>query len=243
MPTALDMIGKNSALQEHWIRRLIALIIDTILIAVVTTIFGALLLIFRFDLLFWPFLFGIIWLLYSFLFEGGMGGTIGKKIVSLRVVGVTGPMDASKALIRNLSKVHPVLLFIDWIVGFATTGDPRQRFLDRIAGTTVTRTDQQAYMEEQFRQMQYVPPHPQAPPPEAWSQPSQQQPRQPPQQAQPAQPVDYTWGTQPKTTWPRHEWDEQGQLKPQPRFCTSCGGQLIPRGDGRLTCVRCGLVY
>ena len=27
------------------------------------------------------------------------------------------------------------------------------------------------------------------------------------------------------------------------RFCTSCGGQLVARGDGKLACVRCGAVY
>ena len=47
----------------------------------------------------------------------------------------------------------------------------------------------------------------------------------------------------PPTTWPQHQWNEEGQLKPQMRFCTACGGQLVARGDGRMTCVRCGAVY
>src|SRR5437899_666763 len=45
------------------------------------------------------------------------------------------------------------------------------------------------------------------------------------------------------STWPQHQWDEQGRLVKEVKFCTACGGQLVARGDGKLTCVRCGAVY
>ena len=47
----------------------------------------------------------------------------------------------------------------------------------------------------------------------------------------------------PSGGWPQHSWDEQGQLIKEMKFCTACGGQLVARGDGKLTCVRCGAVY
>lgn len=253
MPTALDLIGSNSALQEHWIRRVIAILVDAIVVGIFLTLLSLVFAVFAYGFLVWPLFSGLIWVLYATFLEVGMGATLGKKLLSLHVVGIDAPLDAAKALIRNISKIHPVILLIDWVFGFVTQGDPRQRYLDRIARTTVTRVDQQAYMEEQFRQMQHVPPHP-TPPPGGWPQAAPPQPpaggagspgTAPQQGAQgwPAQPGVWP-GSEPKSSdWPQHRWDEEGQLKPQSRFCTSCGGQLVPRGDGRLTCVRCGLVY
>lgn len=251
IPTAFDLIGHNAALQEHWIRRFIALVIDWVIILVITFFFSLFLAVFAWP---WPLswlLTSLIWWVYSFVFEGAVGGTVGKKLVSLHVVATDGTMDLPRALIRNVSKVFAPLVLIDLIVGMATEGDPRQRYLDRIAHTTVTRIDQQAYMEEQFRMMQHAPPHPMAPPPGAYPPPgAPQAPPAPPagQQAPPPggwpqQPGGWP-GQQPaQSGWPQHQWDESGQLKPEMKFCTACGGQLVARGDGKLTCVRCGAVY
>jgi ribosomal protein S27AE len=154
-------------------------------------------------------------------------------------------------MIRNVSKIYWIFLLIDLLVGGLTQGDPRQRFLDRIARTTVTRVDQQAYMEEQFRMMQHVPPRPTPPPPGAYPPPGGPQAPPAPPTAQAAPPPggwpqqQGTWPGQapPQSQWPQHQWDEQGNLKPEMKFCTACGGQLVARGDGKLTCVRCGAVY
>ncbi len=249
MPTAIDLIGHNAALQEHWIRRFIAVVIDAIIIAVVVFIINIALYLFGVWYI-WTFLSGTLWWLYSALFEAAIGGTVGKKLVSLHVVATDGMMDLPRALIRNISKIFFLFILIDLIVGWVTPGDPRQRFMDRIARTTVTRVDQQAYMEEQFRMMQHMPPHPQAPPPGAYPPPVAPQGGAPPP-TQPAPPPS-GWPSQPgvwpgqapqQSSWPQHQWDESGQLKPEMKFCTACGGQLVPRGDGKLTCTRCGAVY
>ncbi len=266
MPSALNLIGSNPALQEHWIKRLIAIILDGIILAVVSVIIGALIP-FYWGVGLWVsgFFVGIIWFLYAALLEGMSGhATIGKRVMNLQVVAIDGPMTIEKSFIRNISKIYSLFLLLDWLLGFVTEGDPRQRFLDRIARTSVTRVDANAYIEEQFRQMQFLPPHPAAPPASAWGQPAPYPPQQPqpgyPQQAPggappqapqgpPAQapPAAGGWPGQVPTApgggWPQHRWDEQGQLVPQMKFCTACGGQLVQRGDGRLTCVRCGAVY
>jgi len=264
--TGLNIIGANKALQDHWIKRVIAFIIDAIIVWIVSFLivvvafpiwwagggFGGLF----FGL--GAVLLALFTILYWLIQEGFMGGTIGKKIMGLRVVGTTGQMDVVKAAIRNVTKIHFLLLLLDWIVGLATEGDPRQKFTDRFAGTTVVRTDQHAYLEEQFRQMATPPPHPQAPgyapagwgqqaPPPGYQPPQQAPPAyQPPQQAPAAQPPAGGWpGQQPPTQagWPQHQWNESGQLVQQARFCSACGGPLVPRGDGRMVCSRCGAVY
>ena len=259
MVTGLNIIGQNKALQDHWIRRLFAYIIDAIILFVVVSI--VLIVAIPFAWLtagFGGVFFGfgaLVYLLFALLYwtvqEGFWGATIGKRVVNLRVVGTSGPMDLVKAGIRNISKIYWLFLLLDWLVGLATEGDPRQKFMDRFAGTTVVRTDPQAYMEEQFRQMGTPPPHPVAPapgyaPPQQW--PGQQAP--PPGSAPPAQqappPQATTWPGQappPQTGWPQHQWDEQGRLTSQARFCSACGGPLVPRGDGRMVCSRCGTVY
>ena len=77
---------------------------------------------------------GLIWV-YSTLFEGFNGQTIGKAFFSLKVVHVDGrKISYDYAAIRNFGKV--VLLF-DLIFGY-TLNDPKYiRYMDRFTGTTV----------------------------------------------------------------------------------------------------------
>ncbi|HKZ89960.1 MAG TPA: RDD family protein [Thermoplasmata archaeon] len=255
MPTAIDMIGHNAALQEHWIRRVIAAVIDALVVFVGVVFFGVFLVFFASPgwLSWWfPFVIGALFVAYGTVFEGVFGWTIGKRLLSLRVVAIGGMMDIVRAFIRNISKIHIILLVFDVLIGAATHGDPRQRWLDRFAGTSVTRVDQQAYMEEQFRMLQHAP-HSLAQPGGAYTPPAGPSTPSGPAVAPPPVPGapggwpepsgGWPGQTPTQSQWPQHQWDEEGKLKPQMRFCTNCGGQLVARGDGKMTCVRCGSVY
>jgi uncharacterized RDD family membrane protein YckC len=87
-----------------------------------------------------PLLSGLVWVLYSVICEVSWNGqTIGKKLLKLQVQMVNGnKINFAKSFTRNISKIYGLLLFIDWLLGIVTQGsDKRQRYFDRIAGTTV----------------------------------------------------------------------------------------------------------
>ena len=236
MVTAMNIIGNDKSLQDHWVKRLIALIIDNLIfwaISTVLTIFvfvGVL----NFNIpflwpVFVPLFSGGMFFLYAFILEASSGGaTLGKKIMKLRVISTDGPMSAKKAVIRNISKIHGTFLLIDWLIGFTSEGDPKQKWLDRSAGTTVILTTQLSDQQQhtyQSQQANYAPPpqeqyqrHEQTyqyPPPPPTS--------APPQQAQPG-------------------YQSPSQQGTQEHSCTSCGGRMNLTGNGRLQCIRCGKI-
>lgn len=217
MPSALDLIGHDDALKEHWVKRLIAIIIDSVILSItvsVITFFAP------FD--FWVGFLGF-WALFYFVYfvaiEMAMGASIGKQLMKMRVIALSGELDIGKVIIRNVSKLNGLLLLLDFIVGFISDGDPKQKFLDRIAGTTVIITDiplGQSQNIYQSQQQQYAPP------------PQQQYPEQhTPIYHQPQQ-------TAPQPPPPPPE---------QTRVCSACQGGLILTGDGRQQCMRCGRIY
>lgn len=92
-----------------------------------------------FSWLSFPFAMGLVYVVYFGVAESSYGCTVGKRLVGLRVVVLGGGRPSlERAFIRNISKVFWVLLVLDVVGGFFTVGDdPRQKFSDRIAGTTV----------------------------------------------------------------------------------------------------------
>ena len=132
----------------HWLIRLIAYVIDSIIIAIpvwiiwflvlAATIFTSPFFIIYGAWLIFPFLFGIIQMLYFIILDVSWGATIGKRVLGLKVQMLNGakvPFD--KAFIRNISKIYPLFVLLDWLVGIVTAGDKRQKYTDRIAGTIV----------------------------------------------------------------------------------------------------------
>jgi uncharacterized RDD family membrane protein YckC len=141
----------------HWLLRLVAFIIDCIILAVVVGVIG----------LFIPlgWLFGVLaegvllWFYFTIL-DVYMGATIGKQLLGFQVQTVTGGrVTFDKAIIRNLSKIFTPLLLIDWIIGVVTPGDKRQKFLDRTVGVTFVRP------AEGYAAYTSTPPPPPPPPP------------------------------------------------------------------------------
>ncbi len=155
MRRRFEEIRASNSLQDLWIRRVIAFVIDSIILLVTLAVLNAILalsllvpsLVFSFDLfggLFSGFstLFGlvIVWGYYT-LFEGATSATIGKRVMDLRIRSLRGTMTFVRAFIRNFTKAWiPIIAFLfllDLVLGFATEGDPRQRFSDVIADTSV----------------------------------------------------------------------------------------------------------
>ena len=133
-------------LQEHWIKRVIAYVIDSIIVGVATAILLGITLFPIFianpasfiNILSFPFAMGLLYILYFPVAETMYGATIGKSLLGLKVVTKTGRKPSfEKAFIRNITKIHQVLLLLDLIGGLITSTDLHQKYTDRIANTTV----------------------------------------------------------------------------------------------------------
>jgi uncharacterized RDD family membrane protein YckC len=141
----------------NWFTRFIAAVIDSIPFAIIGWVISWALFwnaginsgLWRFTvgwggsliwLLIWPLFYGIPLFIYSYIMEKGPNAaTFGKKLMGLQVQAVGGgKAESSKIMKRNLSKILWFVFLIDVLIGVATQGpDPRQRYFDRIAGTTV----------------------------------------------------------------------------------------------------------
>ena len=138
MTMAFDYIQRDKRLQEHWLRRLVAFIIDAIIVAIIVWILTFFIIIRGFAWFFgWSFISGVFLLLYSSILEALRGATLGKELLKLRAMNRQGNMDIGKALMRNISKIFWLILLLDVLIAFFTEGEPKQRFMDRIANTTV----------------------------------------------------------------------------------------------------------
>jgi len=153
MSTAFAKIGTDRHLQDHWLRRLIAFAIDSVLMWIVVWIIDifvvlpSLLLGVPFIFTSLDFLQGILLFLYAAILEATWGATLGKQIMNLRVTTKDGKRaTVDRILIRDVSKIHPLLLLIDTVVGMASAGDPNQKISDRFAGTTVVSTIQRTML-------------------------------------------------------------------------------------------------
>lgn len=168
------MTGESSSGIDfnHWIYRLIALVIDSIIVGIPVYIIWN----FVFWSIFWsgawwmigygswlilPFIFGIIQLFYFVILDVAWGATIGKRIMGLKVQMTNGSkVQFGQAFLRNVSKIYWLLLLLDWIIGIATPGpDRRQKYTDRMAGTTVVQ------VKQVFAAATQPPPPPPPPPP------------------------------------------------------------------------------
>lgn len=191
----INTIISNPTTRDHFIRRGIALIIDIFVIWIFFIISGivALSLTAAFgwqsvegmepgNMLFVSgaylqllILIGVVILILSMLYfivmELKFDGTMGKKLLGLKVEPTEGAMELSKVIIRNLAKLCGILIgallgnflfvfgviiglvLVDTIIGIGQTSDPRQKYTDKMAGTTVVRTD----VTEDMEDLLYIP--------------------------------------------------------------------------------------
>ena len=139
MVTGFDILGQNRTLQVHWAKRIAAFLVDLVVTLGPT----------------WAVLFtlgvkapeaygvggGIVLFFYSTVAEAVWRKTPGKAAAGLEVRPVAGPMTFAKAMVRNVPKLFWfVFPAIDTLAGMIVEGDPRQRFSDRILGTTVAQS-------------------------------------------------------------------------------------------------------
>jgi uncharacterized RDD family membrane protein YckC len=198
MANDINYIMGNPPAKEHWIRRTFAFIIDLVVILVLYFIaaFIIIMIIFAYGinaaegmtpsgsialtgsmimiLVLVSIMTFICTFLYFIVMDGKMGGTLGKRLLGLRVEALDGYMDLRKGTLRNLSKlagifigsmtggfiwlclITIVLVGIDIYMGTGRSNDPRQKHTDIMAGTTVVRTD----VVENLHEMHYEPPVP-----------------------------------------------------------------------------------
>jgi uncharacterized RDD family membrane protein YckC len=130
-----------------WKKRLLALIVDFLIITlllwvIVAVIYPVIAFLNLFALfIIWIPIAAILIVAYFTYFEGKFSTTPGKNVMKLKIRVKEGKMTFRTALIRNLSKILWFPLIIDVIVGFAK-GKPRERYLDRLAKTEVIKIDE-----------------------------------------------------------------------------------------------------
>jgi uncharacterized RDD family membrane protein YckC len=147
--SGVDAVLKESGAQTYWVRRVVAFIIDAVIIFVVTGIlvllaalpflvfsgpgaFGAV-----FGGVFGLFA-GLILVLYFVVFEVLSGASIGKRILALKVVAAGGKAPtAGESFVRNISKIYWLLLILDVVVGLALSKEYTKKYTDKLMGTSV----------------------------------------------------------------------------------------------------------
>ena len=129
----------NFAFQEHWITRFLAIGLDYIILVFVTGLVKDLVFTdWSFSLIDYFLMMGAISFLYFVITESILGYTIGKRIFDLKVVTVNGNKPSfKKVFIRNISKIVFVFLILDVIGSYFTAKNLHQRYIDKIAHTTV----------------------------------------------------------------------------------------------------------
>jgi hypothetical protein len=139
MVNGFDIIGQNRTLQIHWAKRVVAFFADCIV--VLAPVWILLFLLGERRVPTYGIAAGLAFFAYATVAEALWRKTVGKALAGLEVRPVTGPMTFGKAAVRNVPKLFWFLFpLLDTIAGLLVEGDPRQRFSDRILGTTVAQS-------------------------------------------------------------------------------------------------------
>lgn len=137
MPTGYEILGNSRALRRHWLKRLGAALIDAAIIFIPVRLALVFVHDFNQDILAGV-LSGALWFLYSGVLEGLYGTTLGKHLLYLKVISLSEKRSIWQGFVRNVPKLFwYAFLPLDVLIGLALEGDPRQRFVDRAAMTSV----------------------------------------------------------------------------------------------------------
>jgi uncharacterized RDD family membrane protein YckC len=155
--TGFAKIFYGRKLQDYWLRRLVAFIIDAVLISIAVFILETIIFLATafststpFVMPWWsthgllfPFFSGLPLFLYSAFTESAYGFTLGKRIMYLKVITKEGNKPAlNLAFLRNVTKIYWLALLLDVVIALALPNrDPVQRYLDTYSGTTVVSAD------------------------------------------------------------------------------------------------------
>jgi len=129
-------------MQNLWGRRLLALIIDSLIILIIMSVLSAIIypliaVMNIYEILnYWLIVAALVIIGYFTFFEGKGGTTPGKNAMKIKAVADNGEINYQKAFIRNLSKILWIPLIVDVIAGYAA-GNSKLRYLDKVAGTDV----------------------------------------------------------------------------------------------------------
>jgi uncharacterized RDD family membrane protein YckC len=135
----LKNVVHNYSFQEHWITRFLAVGLDYIILLFATGIVKDLVFAdWSFSLINFLLMMGALAFLYFVITETIFGYTLGKRIFDLKVVTENGDKPSFRnVFIRNISKIVFVFLILDVIGSWFTAENLHQRYIDKIAHTTV----------------------------------------------------------------------------------------------------------
>ncbi|HVP22719.1 MAG TPA: RDD family protein [Conexivisphaerales archaeon] len=154
--SGIDALIKEPSAQSYWIERLVAFVIDWVVVTVAVGIIAGLMAIpwvlnglvngntFNVGEIFgasaYSFLNSIIVVLYFAFAESIYGTTLGKSVMGLKVETLDGRRPTlEQTFIRDITKINWVLLLLDVVFGLATSTEYRQKFSDRYAKTLVVK--------------------------------------------------------------------------------------------------------
>lgn len=88
------------------------------------------------------FLTWILYVAYFAVFEKLRGQTPGKMVLRLEAVTTEGtPLEWDDAILRNLTKINWIVVFLDFLLGWLAYRDDQQRLSDRFVETMVVRVE------------------------------------------------------------------------------------------------------
>ncbi len=152
MVTGFDILGHDRGLRSHWKYRAAAFIADALMIFIPLP-----LLLYFFGIADY-FTVGLVlsvgFYIFTSITETLTGASVGKKLLGLKVHPMTGQSLGGRVCVRNLDRLFWfVMPPINFALGMATRGDPRQTALDRLAGTVVVHAGEKERYEARIEAM------------------------------------------------------------------------------------------